>query len=112
RSPRLGEERDRDEPGEVQAENDEDDAADDPERREVLGEAGGGERRGDPKQREDAPEAEDVGERMSERQPAVGLGAALATGDGDGGQLAEVGRDQRQDTRRQERDEARGDGDE
>ena len=90
--------------GQVQAEDDQDHAADLAKDGEVLREPGRGERRGNAEEREDRAEAGDVGEGVPERQPAARAAdcspASAGIGrDRDGRQLAEIGGDERQHAR-------------
>ena len=88
------------------------DAADDAQGGQVVGQRPGGERGRDAEQREDGTEPGHVRERMTHRQPARRLCAVGRARDRDRGQLAEVGRHERKDARRQEADHAGGEGDE
>src|SRR5439155_26420002 len=64
-----------------------------------------GERRRDAEQGEHESEPDDVGGRVRESKPSRGRAGRLAAGDGDGGELAKVGRHQGKDARREEADE-------
>ena len=112
RPPRPAQDGDVQESRQVEAEDDEDDAADGPQRRQVVDERTGREGRGDAEDREHGPESGHVRERVSDREPARGRRARGRTRDRDRRQLAEVRRHERQHARRQEADDAGGEGDE
>ena len=112
RTPRPLEPRDVEQPGQVEAEHDQDDPADDAQGGQVVGDRAGGERRRDAEQREDGTEPGHVRERVAHRQPARRPRAVGRARDGDRRQLAEVGRHERQHARRQEADDAGREGDE
>ena len=88
------------------------DPADHAQRWQVVDQRPGRERRGDAEEREHGPETRHVGDRVAHRRPARGRHAVRVRRDGDRGQLAEIGGHERQDARRQEADDARGEGDE
>ena len=111
-TPRPAEDGDVQEPREVEPEDDQDDAADRPKRRKVVDQRTGDERGGDAEDREDGPEAGHVRECVPHREPARGCRARSRARDRDRRQLTKVGGHQRQDARRQEADDARGEGDE
>ena len=111
-SPAPLESRDVEEAREVQPEDDEDEATDRAQRRQVIGEGSGGEGRGDAEQREHGAEARHEREGMAHGQPARRSRAIGRAGDGDRGELAEICRHEREDARRQEADDAGHEGDE
>ena len=84
-------------PGQVEAHHDEDDPADLAQEGQPLAERSAGIGRGDPKDGEHRPEAKDVGAGVAHGGPAGRWSATRSGGDCDGGELAEVGRDERQD---------------
>ena len=88
--------------------------ADHAQRRQVVDEPAGRERGRRAEHREHRPEPEDVGDGVADGQPARGPVRLPSAGAGDGHrrQLAEVGRHEREDARRQEADDAGQDGDE
>ena len=110
--PRSLEGRDRQDPGEREAHDDEDQPTDDPQGREEVRQGPGQERRRDAEDREDDPESRDVREGVPDGRPARWRDAVLGRRDGDGRHLAEVRGDERQHARRQEADHTRSDGDE
>ena len=112
RSPRPAQDGDVQESRQVEAEDDEDDATDGPQRRQVVDEGTGREGRSDAEDREHGPESGHVRERVADREPARGRRARGRARDRDRRQLAEVRRHERQHARRQEADDAGGEGDE
>ena len=99
RPPGPLEDRDPHEPGQADAQDHEDQAADPAELVHVLGEAAGGIRGGDAQQREDGPETQHVGEAVAERRPARRRCPGRARRHRHRGQLADVRGDERQHAR-------------
>ena len=112
RTPRPLEPRDVEQPRQVEPEHDQDESADDAQRRQVVGDRAGGERRRDAEHREDGTEPGHVRERMTHRQPARRASAIGRACDRDRRELAEVCRHEREHARRQEADDAGREGDE